>query len=149
MSAKAVSARQVGKDLLSLWGRVARGHESAVFEFFEELGLTITQMRSLQMLASSERELSVKEVSERLGLSFAATSRTVEGVLKRGWVERREDEHDRRVKRVRVSDQARVLIDRVDTARLQGLESWAADLSPVQRRTLLDALSDLPKERRR
>jgi hypothetical protein len=41
------------------------------------------------------------------------------------------------------------VIDRVDTARLQGLEAWAADLSPVQRQTLLDALSILPKERRR
>ena len=79
-------------------------------------------------------------------MSLPNASRTVDALLQRGLVERREDEHDRRVKRVGANDKARALIDRVDTARLQGLEAWATDLSPVQRQALLDALSLLPKE---
>jgi DNA-binding MarR family transcriptional regulator len=93
--------------------------------------------------------VSVKELAEELSMSLPNASRTIDGLLQRGLVERREDEHDRRVKRVGPSPAARELIDRVDTARLQGLEVWAAELSPVQRQTLLDALSILPKERRR
>ncbi len=64
-----------------------------------------------------------------------------------GWSSRREDEHDRRIKRVGPTPAARELIDRVDTARLHGLAAWAAGALPVQRSTLLDALSLLPKER--
>jgi DNA-binding MarR family transcriptional regulator len=109
----------------------------------------MTQLKLLHVIVECSDEMSVKELAEELSMSLPNASRTIDGLLHRGLVERREDEHDRRVKRVGPTPAARALIDRVDTARLQGLEVWAAELSPVQRKTLLDALSILPKERRR
>src|ERR1700710_1092862 len=99
----------------------------------------------LAVLVECESRASVKELAEELSMSLPNASRTIDGLLQRGLVERREDEHDRRVKRVGPTQAARDLIERVDTARLNGLAAWAADLSPVQRTTLLDALSLLPK----
>jgi DNA-binding MarR family transcriptional regulator len=134
--------------LLDLWRVILKGSTRDLYRLLAELDLSMTQLKLLHVLVECEAEISVKELAETLSMSLPNASRTVDGLLQRGLVERREDEHDRRVKRVGANEKARVLIDRVDTVRLQGLEAWATDLSPVQRQTLLDALSILPKERR-
>jgi DNA-binding MarR family transcriptional regulator len=135
--------------LLDLWRVILKGSTKDLYKLLAELDLSMTQLKLLHVLVECQTEVSVKELAESLSMSLPNASRTVDGLLQRGLVERREDEHDRRVKRLQATDQARDLIDRVDTARLHGLEAWAAELSPVQRQTLLDALSILPEESRR
>jgi DNA-binding MarR family transcriptional regulator len=139
----------VAAALLDLWRQVLSGSTRALYAMLAEADLSMTQLKMLHVLVEFEREASVKEISEQLSMSLPNASRTIDGLLQRGLVERREDEHDRRVKRVGPTPAARELIDRVDTARLQGLEAWAEGLSPVQRTTLLDALSILPKTKDR
>ena len=131
-------------ELLDLWRVILKGSTRDLYRLLAEVDLSLTQLKLLHVLAEHETEISVKELAEALAMSLPNASRTVDALLQRGLVERREDEHDRRMKRVRANDTARELIDRIDTARLQGLEAWAADLSPVQRQALLDALSLLP-----
>jgi DNA-binding MarR family transcriptional regulator len=133
--------------MLDLWRQILKGSTRDLYRLLAEVELSMTQLKLVHVLVERRTEISVKELAEELGMSFPNASRTVDAMLQRGLVERREDEHDRRVKRVGATDEARKLIDRVDTARLQGLEAWAAELSPVQRQALLDALSLLPKER--
>jgi DNA-binding MarR family transcriptional regulator len=135
--------------MLDLWRLILSGSTRDLYRLLAEVDLSMTQLKLLHVLVECKSEASVKELAEELSMSLPNASRTIDGLLQRGLVERREDEHDRRVKRVGPTPGARELIDRVDTARLQGLEAWAAELSPVQRQTLLDALSILPKERRR
>ncbi|HEV7753231.1 MAG TPA: MarR family transcriptional regulator [Baekduia sp.] len=139
----------VAAALLDLWRQVLSGSTRALYAMLAEADLSMTQLKMLHVLVECEREASVKEIAEQLSMSLPNASRTIDGLLQRGLVERREDEHDRRVKRVGPTPAARDLIDRVDTARLQGLEAWAEGLSPVQRTTLLDALSILPKTKDR
>jgi DNA-binding MarR family transcriptional regulator len=133
--------------MLDLWRQILKGSTRDLYRLLAELDLSMTQLKLLHVLVECRTEISVKELAQELSMSLPNASRTVDALLQRGLVERREDEHDRRMKRVGPTDEARKLIDRVDTARLQGLEVWAAELSPVQRRKLLDALSLLPKER--
>lgn len=121
-----------------------RGNSQHLYALIAELDLSITQMKALHVLAESSHEVSVKELSDRLGLSLAGASRTVDALLRRGWLERREDAHDRRVKRVGITREGRAIVDRIETARLVGLEQYAAALTPEQRTTLSGALSDLP-----
>ncbi|MCW2983541.1 MAG: MarR family transcriptional regulator [Conexibacter sp.] len=139
----------LAEGMLVLWRQILAGTTRDLYRLLAEVDLSMTQLKLLHVLVECQNEVSVKELAEELSMSLPNASRTIDGLLQRGLVERREDEHDRRVKRVGPSPAARELIDRVDTARLQGLEVWAAELSPVQRQTLLDALSILPKERRR
>jgi DNA-binding MarR family transcriptional regulator len=138
----------VAAELLDLWREILSGSTRSLYALLAELDLSMTQLKMLHVLVECETEVSVKELAEELSMSLPNASRTIDGLLQRGLLERREDLHDRRIKRVGPTPAARELIDRVDTARLQGLESWAERLSPVQRQTLLDALSTLPKERR-
>jgi DNA-binding MarR family transcriptional regulator len=121
-----------------------RGSSRHLYALIAELDISITQMKTLHMLTDCSHELSVKELSDRTGLSVPGASRTVDSLLRRGWLERHEDPDDRRIKRVAITDAGRAIVDRIETARLVGLEQYAAALTPEQRTSLSSALSDLP-----
>ena len=94
--------------------------------------------------------VSVKELAEELGLSLPGASRAVDALLQRGLVERREDEHDRRMKRAaRSPTPAASSCDRVDDgppARPRGLRRRPL---PAPARALSPRWTpspDLPKE---
>ena len=139
-----VSSEQLAGELLAVWHHVMRGSSEHMYGLIAELDLSLTQMKTLHALSDCVREISVKELSDRLGLSLPGGSRIVDGLLRRGWVERREDADDRRIKRVGITDAGRVVVERIETARLVGLEQYAASLTPDQRTRLYRALSDLP-----
>jgi len=144
-----VSPTELAGELLELWSHLMRGSSQQMFAILGELDLTMTQTKTLGMLDDCVEEVSVKELSERLGLSLPATSRTVDGLLRRGLLSRHEDTEDRRIKRVRLTDDGRATVHRIVTARLQGLEAYAATLSDDQRAALMAALADLPHKKDR
>jgi DNA-binding MarR family transcriptional regulator len=139
-----VSAAELAEELLALWHHLMRGQSKTMFALLDELDLSMSQIKALQVLSDCGCELSVKEVSEELALSLPGASRTVDALLKRGYLERREDEHDRRMKRIAVTQAGRDVARRIVGARLEGLEQFTASLSPEQRSRLMAALADLP-----
>lgn len=76
------------------------GKEGAadIFSAADALNLTMTQVRVLHHAAEVDRELSGKEAAESVVMSMAAVSRAVDSLLRRGYLERREDLGDRRMK---------------------------------------------------
>jgi DNA-binding MarR family transcriptional regulator len=138
------SVKTLAEELLLLWRHILRGGSRPLYELFAELDLSITHMKALHTLAECEPEISVKELGERLGLSLPAASRTTDALVRRDFLERREDEHDRRIRRVRITDAGRDVVRRIDEARLVGLEQFALSLTPEQRDRLAAALADLP-----
>jgi DNA-binding MarR family transcriptional regulator len=143
-ASKQVSSRKLAAELLELWHHLMRGSSEQMYALIAELDISITQMKTLHVLADGGSEVSVKELSDRLGLSLPGASRIVDALLRRGWLERREDPDDRRMKRVGITAEGRKALDRIETARLAGLEDYAASLTPEQRTRLSSALSDLP-----
>jgi DNA-binding MarR family transcriptional regulator len=139
-----VSPKDLAGELLRLWSHLMRGSSQQMFVVLGELELSMTQMKTLSMLDDCLEEVSVKELSDLLGLSLPATSRTVDGLLRRGFLSRHEDAEDRRIKRVRLTDEGRAVVQRIVTARLQGLEAYASTLSDDQRGQLMAVLLDLP-----
>jgi DNA-binding MarR family transcriptional regulator len=146
-ASKQVSPKRLAAELLALLHHVMKSGNQEMYSLLDELDLSITQMKTLHALDACIDEVSVKELGERLGMSLPGASRTVDGLLRRGWLERREDEHDRRVKRVRISDAGRETVRKLDTARLHGFEAYAGTLAPEQRTRLYEALNDLPHRR--
>jgi DNA-binding MarR family transcriptional regulator len=147
VKATVVSPQELAGELLQLWSHLMRGGSQQMFAILGELDLTMTQTKTLGMLDGCAERLSVKELSEHLGLSLPATSRTVDGLLRRGLLSRSEDPEDRRIKRVELTDAGRAIVERFTTARLQGLEAYAATLSDDQRAALMAALTELPHKK--
>ena len=143
-ASKQVSSKKLAAELLELWHHLMRGSSEQMYALIAELDISITQMKTLHVLAEGGSEVSVKELSDRLGLSLPGASRIVDALMRRGWLERREDPDDRRMKRIGITADGRKALDRIETARLAGLEDYAASLTPEQRTRLSSALSDLP-----
>ena len=108
-----------------------------------ELELTFTQFKTLMLLAHEPEVLSVKDVSDRLGISFPAASRAVEPLVQRGIVERTEDPLDRRVKRVRTTKEGDRLVERLIATRIKSFERLLEGFSVTERRKLGDALDEI------
>lgn len=139
-----VSAHDLAAELLALWHHLMKGQSHRMFAILDELDLSMSHIKALQVLSDCGCELSVKEVSEELGLSLPGGSRTVDALLRRGYLERREDENDRRMKRIGVTPAGREVARRIVGARLEGLEQFTSSLTPEQRTRLMSALADLP-----
>jgi DNA-binding MarR family transcriptional regulator len=138
------SSAELAAELLALWHHLMKGQSRTMFALLDELDLSMSHIKALQVLADCGCELSVKEVSEQLGLSLPGASRTVDSLLRRGYLERREDEQDRRMKRIGITGPGREVARRIVEARLEGLEQFTDSLTPEQRTRLMAALSDLP-----
>jgi DNA-binding MarR family transcriptional regulator len=133
----------LARDLLAVMLYIQKHSGNDFYVLVEELDLTLTQLKALHALDLAAEEASVKELGEALGLSLPAASRTVEGLLRRGYLERREDDRDRRVKRVRLTPTGRDAVERLNRARLAGLESFASTLTEAQRTRLSGAIASL------
>jgi DNA-binding MarR family transcriptional regulator len=139
-----VTPADLAGELLALWHHLMKGQSKTMFAILDELDLPMSHVKALGVLADCGCELSVKEVSEELGISLPGASRTVDALMRRGYLERREDDADRRMKRIGITKSGRDVARRVVEARLEGLEQFTSSLTDEQRTRLMAALSDLP-----
>jgi len=135
------SVRALAEAFATLSSRMLKS--SDVFRTVGELELSVTQYKMLTLLDGEDSELSLKEVAERLGLSFPASSRAVDGLCQRGYVVRREDGTDRRIKRVRIARAGAEVMSRVHTARVDTIARELEGLTDEQRAALSAALAPL------
>jgi DNA-binding MarR family transcriptional regulator len=71
----------------------------------------------------------------------------VDDLVRRGFVLRNEDAEDRRMKRVRLTDDGGAVIRRLNAARLIGFESFAQTLTDTEHEQLAQALATLLEQR--
>ena len=135
---------ELAQQLLALWRAVLAPRGDATYAIFEELDLTLTQVKTLTALSADE--LTVKDLAERLGLSLPGASRAVDALVERGLLGRREDTADRRMKRLRCTDAGRQALERLDEARLAGVANFTATLPAAQRKRLAAALAPILDE---
>lgn len=146
------TSEAVAEGLVRLLHELMRGTGGRVVERLIEHGLTLTQMKALNILddeTGATGEQSVKGLGACLALSLPAASRTADGLLQRGFVTRREDPEDRRIKRLMITEEGRAVLRDIEAARLAGVERWADALTTAQRDALhaaLLALQETPKD---
>lgn len=129
--------------MYALLASVLKSGTSEVFQIVGELELSMTQIKLLHVLDACEEELTLKDLSERLDVSMAAMSRSIDGLLHRGFVERREDDDDRRHKRVRVTEAGRAVPRALNDARLSTLNDFIDGLAPDEVARLAEALAPI------
>ena len=74
--------------------------------------LTATELMYLSVLFDKDGQTQ-EELAQALDIDKAATTRTIRQMEARGIVVRKEDENDKRAKRVFLTDQARPYLDRI------------------------------------
>jgi DNA-binding MarR family transcriptional regulator len=141
-------AGAVSELAVELYSLVVFLHKNCNEDLFEAVGtleLTLTQIKLLHHLEDSDHELTLKDGAKLVHVSLPAASRMVDELVRRGFVERREDAEDRRMKRVRLTEAGRSVSRRLNAARLSGLEQFAQTLNEAERRELAGALAELLK----
>ena len=141
-----VEVEPLSADLYAVVVFLHKNCNSDLFEAVGALELTLTQIKLLHQLEDADsdgRELTLKEAAELVMLSLPAASRTVDDLVRRGFVARHEDTEDRRMKRVSLTDAGRAVILRLNAARLSGLQEFTNTLTKTERQTLQRALDQL------
>jgi DNA-binding MarR family transcriptional regulator len=127
-----------------LYALVVFLHKTCNPDLFEAIGtveLTLSQIKLLHHLEGQPREITLKEAAEAVHVSLPAASRMVDDLVRRGFAQRREDQDDRRMRRVCLTDGGRTVIRRLNAARLSRLEQLVTTLTTDERRSLAEALS--------
>ena len=120
------------------------GPKGGMLEVIDELGLSLTQLKAVQVLSIHEaEELSLKQLGDYLELSLPSISRAVDGLVQRGLVTRTEDATDRRMKRVRPTKEADRLVGRLTDIRFSQLGEFVETLTPRERSKLAAAFAVL------
>jgi DNA-binding MarR family transcriptional regulator len=136
-------AELLGRLLLHLH----RSSSPELFRVLGELGLSFTQVKTLHALRTAG-DVNVKDVAGRLGMSLPAMSRALDGLVQRGFVERRESGLDRRAKLVRLLPAGREALDTIERTRVSVIEEFTATLSDEERdrlhATLLPIVERIP-----
>jgi DNA-binding MarR family transcriptional regulator len=137
------SVETVTDEVMGLLSRLKKSGEAHILGVARGLDLSFSQMRALFVLADSQRELAVHELAELLGLSMATAGRAVQSLTKAGMVTRREDDHDRRVKRVRLSEYGQTFVGSLVQAHREAVRECVETLSDHERGQLSKALAPI------
>jgi DNA-binding MarR family transcriptional regulator len=135
------------RDMYALVSYLMRKANAGTFAAIAELDLSLTQLKALCALETAGEERSVKALAEALGVSLPAMSRAIDGLYERGFVDRRGDETDRRVKRVRLTDEGRTVPRALNEARLSALDELTGSLGDEEAAALEHALGLIVEHR--
>jgi DNA-binding MarR family transcriptional regulator len=134
----------VADRLFALFAHLMRTARSDQLGLVAELDLTYSQCKMLGLLGEDEGvELSLKDLACGIGMSLPAVSRGIENLLQRGYVERREDPEDRRMKRVRITGAGLEIYQAMYGAKYDAIREFAASLDETEANRLRRALEPI------
>ena len=143
------ASHETAARLGALWSHLFLSDRGEHLRVMEESGLTVTQCKALFLLAGDgsggedPAQWTVKDIAARLGVSTAAISRAVDGLVRSRLATRTEDPKDRRVRRLAIAARGREVVERITAARMVVLEAFVETLSASERRKLDAALGPL------
>ena len=141
LSAPVVAAGTRIQNVRQISERVAMGRalwRELVVGFASQLGelrLGFTQLAALYVLADS-RTTTIADLAEAIGRSPSATSRLVDGLVRRRLVERRNEEDDKRLRSVWLTQRGQAMLRVVDRERADQFLSAVRPL-PTPERALI------------
>jgi len=116
------------------------GAQNAGLETLIDVDLSFSQAKSLFVLSQSRQPIPIHELAASLRLSVGATGRNVEHLVQHGFVDRQEDEADRRIKRISLTPAGHELIAGFREQQRQNALEFVQALPQDDRERLLAAL---------
>lgn len=139
---KTTSDTLAGRLIASMMPLV-KGSQAEVVTATAEFDLTLTQLRILFLLEHAGHDLAVNVLADGVGLSMAATGRAVDAMVRTSLLSRREDESDRRIKRIGLTAAGRKPIVQISRARRQAVDRFVAKLDATEHAALDNAVATL------
>ena len=102
--------------------------------------LSVAQFAAL-LLLEFEGERSVGELAALLGRSLSATSRLLDGLVRRELAVRREDPNDRRAKRAAIAPRGHALLEQVQRRRADAQLALMAALTPEEEAAVMRGMA--------
>jgi DNA-binding MarR family transcriptional regulator len=96
------------------------------------LGLRFTQLAAMYAVGGTQT-LTIADLAEQIGRSHSATSRLVDGLVRRGLLQRSEEVADRRQRTLELTNEGRALLSHIDRARADEFLSVVRPLPPAER----------------
>ncbi len=131
----------LSRDLYALASHLMRSSNVGAFNMIAELELSFTQIKVLCAMDMDGEDRSVKALAESMEVSLPAMSRAIDGLYERGFVDRQEDQLDRRMKRVSLTESGRAITSSINEARLSTMQEFLTSLSDEEAQALTDALA--------
>jgi DNA-binding MarR family transcriptional regulator len=144
MQTTAPSTEQLTDELFAFMAHLMKTTQGGVFQVAGELELTLSQLRALFVLAFIDHPPALSELAHEVGLSVAATGRVVDALVRTDLVSRREDEADRRVKRLALTAHGDEILAQIAAARREGLRQFVESLDDAAREQFSRAFSLIP-----
>jgi DNA-binding MarR family transcriptional regulator len=138
-----LNADQLTSELADFLRLAIRPGQDEALRLASELELSMSQLRALFLLDTNDAEFAVHELAEMIGLSMGATGRALDHLVRAGLVSRREDQVDRRVKRISITAEGERAIAGIATAKRAGLRRFAEGLDAAERDQLSRALAPI------
>lgn len=128
---------------LVLW-KAFRSMEAQAVRSIAGLGLCGSDFGVLEALLH-KGPLPVKALGEKVLLTSGSMTAAIDRLERRGWVERRDDPDDRRIRIVRLTPEGRKVIQALFRDHERDMESAAGQLSRAERGDLMRLLRKLGK----
>jgi DNA-binding MarR family transcriptional regulator len=116
--------------------------------FMEETGLSFSHINTLMRLYHGGK-CGVSEIGERLGITNAAASQSIDRLVNLGLIKRTEDPEDRRAKQLSLTQAGQALIEKGIEARSQWIECLTEAFTPAQQDMIIAALTLLTEAARK
>ncbi|HET8910942.1 MAG TPA: MarR family transcriptional regulator [Ktedonobacteraceae bacterium] len=123
----------------------------SVLHLFEDFDFSLPQLATL-LLLDEEGDLTIKQVAEALGRSVSATSRLLDVLFEHGLTSRREDQQDRRARRVSITERGKMLLAIFEKRRAEAQLAVMDYLLPQEQADIVRAmvlLAEAGKRRRK
>lgn len=107
----------------------------------KEFDLSLSQIRALEVISKSEKEITQRDLELALNISHAATHGLLKRLEKKGFVTTRIDKNDRRNVLVLITEEGQSKLDVLDKVRIEKMVSLV--LEPEEQQNLLRIMRKL------
>jgi len=108
----------------------------------EQHGLTQAEFRCLRLFSANEN-VNNKQIAERMGLSPSRLTRIIDGLVKKGYINREIDNSDRRNMRVYLSSKGVEIVELLNKAYVNIHQEILEDIDESQHQPLITAMTNL------
>jgi len=137
-----MSKNQIAERLANLTFSLLAGCQEKEAWLAEQHGLFQAEFKCLRLFGSDE-SLNNTQISKRMNLSPSRLTRIIDGLVKKGYMQRAIDPNDRRNMIVTLSRRGKILTNKLNRAFVEVHEEILQDIDVSQHEPLINAMENL------